>query len=113
MCVCNLLNYPRSIRYRKLALKFHPDKNPAPHADEAFKAIGTAFAILSDKEKRSHFDRYGDDDGSATVGNPFGGRSPYSADVSPEDIFNMFFGVNAGHVPGKGAITHIVFSALN
>ncbi len=84
-----------------MALKFHPDKNPAPHADEAFKAIGTAFAILSDKEKRSHYDTFGEDEGAATVGNPFGGRSPYGADISPEDIFNMFFGVNAGHMPGN------------
>ncbi|CAM9170477.1 unnamed protein product, partial [Chrysoparadoxa australica] len=45
--------------YRKLALKFHPDKNGAPHADEAFKAISHAFAVLSDPQKRAGYDEYG------------------------------------------------------
>jgi len=45
--------------YRKLALQFHPDKNKAPGATEAFKAIGNAFAILSDAEKRKQYDLYG------------------------------------------------------
>ena len=39
-------------QYRKLALQFHPDKNKAPGASEAFKAIGNAFAVLNDPEKR-------------------------------------------------------------
>lgn len=47
--------------YRKLALKFHPDKNKAPEAAEAFKAIGNAFAVLSDPEKRKKYDLYGQD----------------------------------------------------
>ena len=45
--------------YRKMALQFHPDKNKAPGADEAFKAIGNAFAVLSDAEKRKQYDLYG------------------------------------------------------
>ena len=45
--------------YRKLALQFHPDKNHAPGAGEAFKAIGNAIAVLSDTEKRQQYDLYG------------------------------------------------------
>ncbi|EED94489.1 predicted protein, partial [Thalassiosira pseudonana CCMP1335] len=48
--------------YRKLALKLHPDKNSAPHSDEAFKAVGLAYATLSDSQKRAIYDRYGDED---------------------------------------------------
>ena len=47
--------------YRKLAVKWHPDKNPdsQKEAEEAFKKIGEAYSVLSDKEKRAIFDRYG------------------------------------------------------
>ena len=45
--------------YRKLALKYHPDKNAATGADDAFKPIGTAFAVLSDADKRAFYDIYG------------------------------------------------------
>lgn len=48
--------------YRKLALKFHPDKNKAPGATEAFKAIGNAFAVLSDAQKRRRYDQFGPED---------------------------------------------------
>ena len=47
--------------YRKLALKYHPDKNKSPGAEEKFKEIGEAYEVLSDKEKREIFDRYGEE----------------------------------------------------
>ena len=92
--------------YRKLALKLHPDKNGAPHADEAFKAVGLAYATLSDPQKRTIYDRYGEEDpdnrgggGAANMARHFrrggGGREP-----TPEEIFNMFFGGGMG--PGGG-----------
>ena len=47
--------------YRKLSLKYHPDKNSAPDAAEKFAEIGTAYEVLSDDEKRSLYDRGGED----------------------------------------------------
>ena len=47
--------------YRKLALKYHPDKNKAAGSEEKFKEIAEAYEVLSDKKKRDVYDRYGED----------------------------------------------------
>ncbi|MCD0157683.1 DnaJ domain-containing protein, partial [Deinococcus sp. 6GRE01] len=60
--------------YRKLALKYHPDRNKEEGAAEKFTQINEAYAVLSDAEKRAHFDRYGSAPGAGMPGgDPFGG----------------------------------------
>lgn len=91
--------------YRKLALAFHPDKNKAPGASEAFKAIGNAYAVLSDTEKKRQYDLYGDEEPARSRRSHHHGFYEYDdpshgfqADMTAEEIFNMFFG---GGMPGS------------
>jgi len=88
--------------YRKLALKYHPDKVAASEREEAenkFKEIGYAHDVLTDKEKRSRYDSYGEqglDDnfhpGFSNMGqdggNPFGGENPFGAGGFPRQSFS-------------------------
>ncbi|XP_020778933.1 dnaJ homolog subfamily B member 12b [Boleophthalmus pectinirostris] len=89
--------------YRKLALKFHPDKNHAPGATEAFKAIGNAYAVLSNSTKRRQYDEYGEE--RPHPHRPGTNHNTFEPDISPEDLFNMFFG--GGYPTSNGhAYTH-------
>lgn len=47
--------------YRKMALKYHPDKNKDPSAEERFKEIAEAYDVLSDPKKRAVYDQYGEE----------------------------------------------------
>ncbi|XP_028932329.1 dnaJ homolog subfamily B member 14 isoform X2 [Ornithorhynchus anatinus] len=80
--------------YRKLALKFHPDKNHAPGATDAFKKIGNAYGVLSNPEKRKQYDLTGSEEPACS--HPNNGRFNFhrgcEADITPEDLFNIFFG---------------------
>lgn len=87
--------------YRKLALQMHPDKNKAPGATEAFKAIGKAFATLSDADKRKKYDLYGPEE--ETSSRSSSNSNYYETEVSPEELFNMFFG---GGFPSNNLYRH-------
>lgn len=64
--------------FRKLALKLHPDKCSLPGGDEAFKKVSNAFSVLSDKDRREHFDRFGEDPPGASAG---AGAGPVGVDI--------------------------------
>jgi molecular chaperone DnaJ len=87
--------------YRKLARKYHPDVNPDnPEAEEKFKEISQAYAILSDEEKRAQFDRFGTTDDQGGMGGPGGPWGPQGGgDIS--DLFEMFFGGMGGAGGGQ------------
>lgn len=81
--------------YRSLALKFHPDKNHAPGATEAFKKIGQAFNVLTDPEKRRRFDQYGTEDDSQPAVTRHRQSDVFYQYEGPQgfdaEVFNMFF----------------------
>src|SRR6185503_11620314 len=85
--------------YRKLALKYHPDRNKSPEAEEKFKEISEAYAVLSDEEKRKRYDRYG----HVGTDEAFRGSESNFEEVFKDigfggfrDIFEQFFGSGSG-----------------
>lgn len=106
--------------YRKSALKFHPDRNKSPDAEEKFKEINEAYEVLSNDQKKTAYDQYGHaafDPNSGPFGgrtytqqngpfnftytqsggNPFGGADfDFGGFSNPFDIFEQFFGGSFG-----------------
>ncbi|KAA3483976.1 chaperone protein DnaJ isoform X1 [Gossypium australe] len=84
--------------YRSLARKYHPDMNKTPGAEEKFKEISAAYEVLSDNEKRSLYDRFGE----AGLQGDYDGSGDYSAAVDPFEVYNAFFGGSDGFFGGMG-----------
>ncbi|TAH35920.1 MAG: molecular chaperone DnaJ [Planctomycetota bacterium] len=85
---------PETIKraFRKLALQYHPDRNKEPDADKKFKAVAEAYAVLSDPEKRSRYDRLGHAGVSGAAGQA--GAGIHFDNL--EDIFTRFADVFGG-----------------
>ncbi len=92
--------------YRKLAMQFHPDRNPNnPAAEEKFKECSEAYAVLSDTDKRAAYDRFGHQAVSGAGGNPFAGGSPFSGGFQQGDLGDIFgdlFGEMFSAAGGRG-----------
>jgi len=108
--------------YRKLALKYHPDKNKSSSAEEKFKEIGEAYDVLSDPKKRQIYDQLGEEGlkgGGAGMGGGGGGgpsghpgfegfsytyhgdpRQTFSQFFGTSNPFEMFMNMNGGRGPG-------------
>lgn len=104
--------------YRKLALEWHPDRNKAAGANEKFKEINEAYAVISDPKKKETYDQFGHSAFQPGMGGgspggyqqgPFtytystgGGGSPFGADfIDPFEIFEQFFGGGMGRASSR------------
>ena len=78
--------------YRKLAIQYHPDKNPGnKEAEEKFKEAAEAYSVLSDKDKRARYDQFG----HAGIGGA-SGTGGFGQGMSMDDIFSMFGDIFGG-----------------
>jgi molecular chaperone DnaJ len=90
--------------YRKLSKKYHPDINKEADAADKFKEVKEAYEVLSDDQKRAHYDQFGHTDPNQG----FGGAGDFGGFGGFEDIFSTFFGGGGGrrrdpNAPRQGA----------
>ncbi len=96
--------------YRKVAMQFHPDRNPGDKAaEEKFKEAAEAYEVLSDADKKAQYDRYGHAGMSNSGRGGFGGGGMNTddifsqfGDIFGDDLFGSFFGGGGGRSSGRG-----------
>lgn len=103
--------------YRKLALKWHPDRCKDSSAKKKFQDISNAYAILSDKQKRENYDKFGSPDGPPSMGMGAGNGPGHSFsfststggafNVNPDRLFEEFFGSNFSGFGGPQPGHHV------
>ena len=87
--------------YRKMAIKFHPDKNPGDKAsEEKFKEAAEAYEVLSNGDKKARYDQYGHAGMGGNAG--FGGGGQGFGGMNMDDIFSQFGDIFGGHFGGGG-----------
>lgn len=88
--------------YRKMAIKYHPDKNPGDkEAEEKFKEAAEAYEVLSDGNKKARYDQYGHAGMGAAAGGG-GGFGGFGGGMNMEDIFSQFGDIFGGGFGGGG-----------
>ena len=95
--------------YRKLAIKFHPDKNPGDKAaEEKFKEAASAYEILSDTDKKARYDRFGH------AGQGMGGGGGFQGGgMNMEDIFSQFGDIFGGGASGGPSVAASAANAVD
>src|SRR3979411_614151 len=105
--------------YRKVAIQFHPDKNPGnKEAEEKFKEAAEAYEVLSDADKKAQYDRFGHAGMGNGASRGFGGgmntEDIFSqfGDIFGEDVFGSFFGGGRSSRGGGGRSRGVKGSSL-
>lgn len=100
--------------YRKLAMKYHPDKSKEPDADKKMQEINQAYEILSDPKKRQNYDQFGHDAENANFAGSSGGFQGFGGFGDFSDIFGDIFGFGKSsrrntNAPQKGQDKEMIY----